>query len=532
MATRQEAQEYLIDLILNYIIANAVDINGAGIDLTNYRRYIDPTTGQITIGNISNDSNLVLYEKDFRESFSPDLLNTIDDILDNCVTEPSPGEYDLADIVSDAWQLIPGGTSCDGFTDGTYNFFGGISFSGPLGESSDNPDTYSGTACNIPYGQMIGCDKLITDPIIDLLLTDDVLASLSQFIPIIEQQTDIDEGLAGDVLDTSIYELLPGGLTVQEQISKFFADYIRLRGDKPNDIQPYDEYQGFIDEDGDGTFDGWASSTDETTYTDIHDVSDDGLTGNITRLDGDAPTGFDTQTLQWLRDDLNTFLYDIDYDPVTNPIDTRPEYENQSGGYLKFRGLNQAVIIRSTEGNDIGLIGSDPGNPVWATQGFTITMWVRFLDKVSTGTLFNFGNPLRTNETPYGFKLETFIDDSDTENRYLRLVARDVDGYLRDSHVGNGSANSRINTTTSGLPTDSSVYTKIPIDFSEWFFIVASYNPDVNEDGSTFSNSNQDYWRNNVDASGGYVVSSGLGAKCKVEVISKSDLLRARGFQG
>ena len=157
-------------------------------------------------------------------------------------------------------------------------------------------------------------------------------------------------------------------------------------------------------------------------------------------------------------------------------------------------------------------------------------MWVRFLDKVSTGTLFNFGNPLRTNETPYGFKLETFIDDSDTENRYLRLVARDVDGYLRDSHVGNGSANSRINTTTSGLPTDSSVYTKIPIDFSEWFFIVASYNPDVNEDGSTFSNSNQDYWRNNVDASGGYVVSSGLGAKCKVEVISKSDLLRARGF--
>ena len=33
------------------------------------------------------------------------------------------------------------------------------------------------------------------------------------------------------------------------------------------------------------------------------------------------------------------------------------------------------------------------------------------------------------------------------------------------------------------------------------------------------------------DTTGTYTVSSGYGAMCKVEVISRSDLLRARGFQ-
>jgi hypothetical protein len=471
-----------------------------------------------------------LYEKDFRESFSPDLLNTIDDIIDNCVPETS-GEYDLSNVVSDAWNPIPGGTTCQGFENGEYNFFGGISFSGPLGDGgSENPDVYPGTSCNQPYGQMMGCNNLNNNPVIDLLLTDDVLASLSQFIPIIESQREIDDGLAGDVLDTNIYELLPGGLTRQEQITKFFTDYSKLKGPKPGE----NNLPSFIDEDGDGTFDGWSSTSDETTYTNTHDVSDDGLTGNITRLSGDAPAGFDNQTLEWLRNDLNTFLYDIDYDPITDPSDSRPEYQNQSGGYLKFRGLNQAVIIRSTEGTDVGLES-------YQTDGFTITMWVRFLDKVSSGTLFNYGNPLRENN-PTGFMLETFIDNNDLNNRYLRLVLRDVDGYLRDSHVGTTNT-PRIDTADAlnggvgeQLPTSNDVYTSVPIDFSEWYFIVASFNTEVDEDGSDFTtsvfNTNEDYWRNNVAANGDYVASSGLGAKCKVEVISRSDLLRARGFQG
>ena len=38
--------------------------------------------------------------------------------------------------------------------------------------------------------------------------------------------TDINEDLAEDILDTNIYELIPSGMTRQEQISKFFADLL------------------------------------------------------------------------------------------------------------------------------------------------------------------------------------------------------------------------------------------------------------------------------------------------------------------
>ena len=44
-----------------------------------------------------------------------------------------------------------------------------------------------------------------------------------------------------------------------------------------------------------------------------------------------------------------------------------------------------------------------------------------------------------------------------------------------------------------------------------------------------------DYWRWNVstdtDAPGNYINNSGNGARCKLEIISKSDLLRARGYK-
>ena len=50
----------------------------------------------------------------------------------------------------------------------------------------------------------------------------------------------------------------------------------------------------------------------------------------------------------------------------------------------------------------------DGGGPSYLCDGFTITMWVRFLDKTSTGTLFNYGNPLRSVD-PKGFMLETYV---------------------------------------------------------------------------------------------------------------------------
>ena len=52
----------------------------------------------------------------------------------------------------------------------------------------------------------------------------------------------------------------------------------------------------------------------------------------------------------------------------------------------------------------------------------------------------------------------------------------------------------------------------------------------VNDDLNLISNS--DYWRGNINPNdGSYTHYSGYGSKCKVEVISKSDLLRARGYK-
>ena len=76
--------------------------------------------------------------------------------------------------------------------------------------------------------------------------------------------------------------------------------------------------------------------------------------------------------------------------------------------------------------------------------------------------------------------------------------------------------------------------TFIPEDFNEWYFICASYNPAVDED---FSLNNQEYtrtpnfWLNHLEEDGTLTNNSNLGNRCKVEIISKTDLLRARGFK-
>ena len=84
--------------------------------------------------------------------------------------------------------------------------------------------------------------------------------------------------------------------------------------------------------------------------------------------------------------------------------------------------------------------------------------------------------------------------------------------------------------------------TFIPEDFNEWYFICASYNPNVIEPNETDIepdvynnyNTNTDFWLNHIDPyplPGNYTSFSNRGNKCKVEIISKTDLLRARGFK-
>ena len=82
--------------------------------------------------------------------------------------------------------------------------------------------------------------------------------------------------------------------------------------------------------------------------------------------------------------------------------------------------------------------------------------------------------------------------------------------------------------------------------FDEWYFICASFNPAVDEDDSFVFNGPQtdptnpaisldrstNYWLNHINPiDGSFTNFSNYGNKCKVEIISKTDLLRARGFR-
>ena len=434
---------------------------------------------------------------------------------------------------------------------------------------------------------------------ITTLLMDDESNPLnvSQFVNIDLTSSDIIPAQANEFLDTNIYELLGGGRTRQDRIDDFFIEFQNLTAAPPEFLLE----NGMVGE----TF----SSDDYSTLYDITHNPE----GNIPRLDVDEGEDNIGKTLQSLRDTLDTYLIDID-EELDTLEDQRPTYQNQSDGYLKFRNLNQGIIIRNT--NQEFVEGLDPSNPTYlntdGTGGFTITMWVRFLDKVSEGTLFNFGNPLRE-DNPFGFSLETFVLNADDEigvsgfqagstatwgqvfrdgvksdgtphtqnnlitqlnsgedffknsntERFVRLIVRDTtetdfsngnyvmtNGRIYDSHLGAQWIARRESLPQFGVSDDNNEYdhafalptnTRIPEDFNEWYFICATYNPLVNQDygfdNLTIGNYNNvryvpDFWLNHIDDDGGFTNSSDYGNRAKVEIISRSELLRARGYKG
>ncbi len=355
--------------------------------------------------------------------------------------------------------------------------------------------------------------------------------NIGQFVEFETSQSIIDPFLAGEVLDTGIYELLPQQSNRQSDINKFFDDFEKLTNNAPS----FDE-----DPDGSGIY-VLNSNWDDISYS-PYDPN-----ASIVRLNENAGENNQGQTLEWLRNTLDTYLEDVDSIPVNELLDDRPEYENVSDGYLKIRGLNQSILIRQEEGKQIDFAGVDSGGlPNYLNDGFTITMWVRFLNKVNSGTLFNFGNPFRSLD-PHGFKLETFIlkngdvDDAsgafftDTEyERFIRLVVRENSSTLKDSLMIRDSGNNEVKSIDEMISdSDNRVYgfTHVPVDLTEWYFIVANYNVDILETYDAEYNNNPYYWKWNMTNAGEYTSYSGLGAKCKVEIISRSDLLRARGFK-
>mgnify|MGYP000293692108 CR=1 FL=1 len=383
----------------------------------------------------------------------------------------------------------------------------------------------------------------------------------------------IDPDKAREVLDTNIFELLPTQTTRQDEIDVFFSDFDSLIGFAPE----------FVDINGDG----FQESADDYDEDENERISSQNAPSDasITRLDMQANNNNVNKTLQSMRNRLNEYLKDADarlilgdaadsLDGVTKTIDPdgnviykytladlQPEYENKSNGFLKIRKPNQAIIIRGQNNNLLEFQKQDEnGVPSYLSDGFTITMWVRFVDKQSSGTLFNFGNPNEIDGS--GFRLETNVtqDSAGKNHRTIRLVVKD--DLVRDNHWGYLLSNGNIGVsriigrdlvTRPGnnynpvfrFPTRAhNIYPKIPTDdLNEWYFICATYDPIITEVSALRATHplrfNKQYWLNHVEGmlgeeeegGGGITANSGYGAKCKVEIISKSDLLRARGYK-
>ena len=466
------------------------------------------------------------------------------------------------------------GTS-DNYSDFTQSFGdSGIVFS--LGENNTGVLDDSNPNFSVDFRDEAGESSCAEVSPLSLL---DALVAITQFQKLSTNTTTIDPIQAKDVLDTTIFELIGQQTTRQERIDKFFTEYSLLKATPP-DLT--------TDEDQDGQPD-----IDLEQYDSQNDITNNN-NGFIVRLDKNAGEVNQDQTLEWLRNDLNSYFTDT----IAGEEDQLPLYQERSSGYLKFREMNQSVIIRNTENQQVI-------PDTWETTGFTITMWVKFKDKISSGTLFNYGNPLRENQ-PFGFFLETYVLNGDDNNRdggasiadvpqdnleteevdesqleplytnwkelaefnnldyfdnneqarFLRLVVNaNIDELgnpsdtpnLYDSHIGIPKTGKAGNTNTgktfiAGEKPNSTgrsrrfiTTTNVPIDFNEWYFIVATYNPNNNETIDTTNKNLPLYWTGNLlinqDGSTTQTHNSGLGNKCKVEIISKTDLLRARGFR-
>jgi len=465
---------------------------------------------------------------------------------------------------------------------------------------SINPGTDNSVSITIEGGGLIG----LTD-ITEFLVQDGTFSNVSQFIPLSQQQSNVDIDKANEFLDTNIFELLPTGDARQQRIIRFFQELNTLL---PPNLPEFDlDDNGRVDrEEGTNNWEGANQYSQNNSISYAQDNQDGNIDEEdafIHRLTDTANDTNSTRTIEEIYNTILPYLTDILEDDI-DLVDDRPEYKNQSDGYIKFRNLNQGIIIRNT--NQDFIEGLNPNNPTYLTTGFTISMWVRFLDKTSQGTLFNFGNPLRGvfEGTPsadaFGFKLETYVLNKDDVSpyanmveptisyatwsdlsaeasynnssvifnnsntaRFVRLVVND-NGQLRDSHVGGDGLTDgygpfqKLNTTIPLLDYSLNYEdnyasrllntTFIPENTNEWYFINATFNPFINEGeshdmitegnayyGNSITESTPDYWMNHIslDENGNLIstANSGLGNRCKVEIISKTDLLRARGFK-
>ena len=479
MATKQQVREQITKVIQEGILTQVLPfetLDGEVITAQNLQAIV--RGGQIQEGTAVDDEQTIIYQQDFQtaENEFNRFVNGVAECYKN-----SDGDYDNFNA-----------------SFGLANGSAGITFS--LGENPP-PTELSPTSTYIAENLGIVTDLGETCTVANLYL-EDALVAMTQFKSLNLTSTNIDPAQAEQILDTTIFELLPQQTTRQQRINNFFTEYSLLKATPPDLI---------TDTDNDGVPD-----IDLQQYDSQNDIINNPNDGSIIRLNENANTVNQDQTLEWLRNDLNTYFLS----GLTGVGEELPIYQDRSSGYLKFREMNQAIIIRNTENQQVI-------PDTWITTGFTITMWVKFRDKVSEGTLFNYGNPTSTTQTPFGFKLETLVRN---EERYLLLQVRDG-ANLIDSHVGvvgspklNGAWGGNVNQLVN-----------VPTDFNEWYFIVATFDTFEQSESNANNGTQKLFWTGNLilnqDGTTTETHNSRLGNKCKVEIISKTDLLRARGYQ-
>ena len=577
MPNHNENLEQLLDLIAEHLIQSNL-VNSSIVE--DSQKYIRNGTLQ---QGAEGEGVLALFQKDVKAN-QEDLNSLITINPETDEEETLPTLQNLANIVD--FNLLTISSSLG--TDNTVSVF-------------------------MIGGGLPGAGQDITD----LVIGDGNPLNVSQFIPLQQSSSIVDIDRAEEFLDTNIFELLPTGDTRQARIIRFFQELNALL---PSQLPEFDlDNELGVDRGPDGRWLGDLEYQQNNSISYAQDNQDGNIDEEdafIHRLKSTANDTNVNKTIEDIYRKVEPYLTDILEDPLVVD-DLRPEYRNQSSGYIQFRNLNQGIIIRNT--TDEFVEGLNPNTQEYLTTGFTITMWVKFLDKKSQGTLFNFGSPFRT-ESPFGFALETYVidgnelptnndfnpnsegtyltgfgsanntwkeifQDGDTQGlqwtdepnrqapnegffsttdteRFVRLVVHDGTRLL-GSHVGMpfmarraglpdfGYQDYYTNPNTPGTPQSDYDHAYglmtnvlVPYNPNEWYFICATYNSTIQEDESCNPYSqlydsalydefkfDSDFWRNHRNIDGSYSNDSNYGAKCKVEIISRSDLLRARGFK-
>ena len=286
-ARYNEMREKLVDVILKIIIDNG------NYTLDQHRRIIDES-GNIVFGGDSNENPIVVYQQDFQpHPSSTDFSSAIENIVE-CFWDDKTSTYFLDPTIDmfvyyDVNDIIPG---------------------------ENILNRYPTIVPEIAYEEYDNVGNITHCPTADhILVNEETLNQLSNFISLQSLKTIIDGDDAREILDTTIFELLPKASLRQDQINKFFKDYGNL---KPP-IPPTFDSDGDILNESSSEYDDIGGSNNPEGS-----ISSNKENGYITRVDDNVDADNVNKSLEWLRDDLNNYLRDID-NKITDIEDERPE---------------------------------------------------------------------------------------------------------------------------------------------------------------------------------------------------------------